>query len=77
MAAPPAMAAIAMTEDQPYCPAAMKPYTSSARPPHEAAIPAGSSPGRSAARDSGTSSAIAARPIATTGRFIRNTQPHQ
>ena len=68
---------MAITEDQPYCPAAMKPYTSSARPPHEATIPAGSSPGRSAARDSGTSSAIAVRPIATTGRFIRNTQPHQ
>ncbi len=77
MAAPPAMAAMAITADQPYCPAAMKPYTSSARPPHEATIPAGSSPGRSAARDSGTSSAIAVSPIATTGRFIRNTQPHQ
>jgi hypothetical protein len=77
MTTPAVIAAIAVAEPQPYCPAAMNPYTSAARPAHEATMPAGSTPGRSGARDSGTSSATAAMPIATTGRFIRNTQPHQ
>ena len=77
MTTPAAIAAIAVTEVQPYSPAAMNPYTSTASPAHEATMPAGSRPGRSAARDSGTSTATATMPIATTGRFIRNTQPHQ
>jgi hypothetical protein len=52
------------------------PNVRTASPVLEATMPTGSSAGRSGLRDSGSSTSTATSASASTGRFIRKTQPH-
>src|SRR5690242_18279558 len=61
---------------QPLRPSSMSPYVTPASPPLARSMPSGSIAGRSAARDSGTSTTTAMRPRIATGTFIKKIHPH-